>query len=150
TGTAPALVELRTGQDTQRVPQHLLIPCGGAQSAKRPGWPLPGGVGAELGLHLRRRHAFVVVPRAVVGPHMLQAEPPVLGQAAAGLRSTVFAGGTASGHVAGPSRGSRVGSVGPGSHRASRHSPIYVRPTGELATSPWRSARIGGYVTHAG
>src|SRR6185437_3728336 len=34
TRTAPALVELRAGQDTQRVPQHLIIPCGGAQSAK--------------------------------------------------------------------------------------------------------------------
>ena len=49
---------------------------------ERPGRALPGCVGAELAFHLRRRHPFIIVPCAVVGAHVFQAEPPVFSQIA--------------------------------------------------------------------
>ena len=80
------------GQHVQRVAQHLLVPGGGAaEAAERPGRALPGGVGAKLRLDLAGRHAFVVVPGAVVGAHMLQAEPPVVVQVPPRLGRAVFA-----------------------------------------------------------
>src|SRR5581483_12461844 len=119
----------------QRIAQQIVFPgVMAAEAPQRPGWALPGGVGPHMRLDLRRGHAFVVVPGAVVGAHMLQAEPPVIAEILPRLRRPVLALRAASGHVAGTARRGRVGRISPGSRRTSGHGTSYVRRFGRLAT----------------
>src|SRR3546814_8882935 len=68
--------------------------------AERPGRPPPDRVLADLRLDLILVHAGIEVPRLVVFPDMVEAEPVEVVQAAAVLRRTVFAGRDAVGMVA--------------------------------------------------
>ena len=97
------------------------------EAAERPCRALPAGVGTNCASISPGAHAFVEIPRRIVGADMLKAEPPIIGQRVARFRRPVFAGRAAAGHVTGTARRTRIGRVGPGSRGASGHRSDYVR-----------------------
>src|SRR4051812_47623328 len=101
--------------------------------AEWPGRTVPGGVSAKLGLDFVRGHAFVEVPAAVVGAHVLKAEPEILTQVPPRLRSAVFSRQRAARHVACAARRGRVRCIGPGALGTLHHHGTYVLRGGTKA-----------------
>ena len=65
---------------------------------KRPTWPVPDRIRTNAGFHLRIGHAYIIVPRPVVNPNMVQAEPIKFAQMVPRYRRPVIA---------------RLGAIGP-------------------------------------
>ena len=72
--------------------------------AEPPARALPDGVVADLGFDLGIAHPRVIVPRGVVGAHVLEAEPVIIVQIEPGFRRAEVTGPDAAGVVARPHR----------------------------------------------
>ena len=68
---------------------------------------LPDGVVADLGFDLGIAHPRIIIPRGVVGAHVLEAEPVLIVQVEPGFRRAKTPAGDAAGLIARPHR--RVG-----------------------------------------